>query len=146
MPSPWSSCQCQSELSAQVTLNPTPCHPHRKNTHLEKKKTIQTVKDNVTPSFRQTHDALSKHNLKPPNLTGCMREMWVYSRSLTDLLHLEWWSQVLQPAGISSPGSEEGHGCCPQSHQNTCGHTALFHLSGSSKYSLGGHTPHTASH
>lgn len=44
MPSPWSSCQCQSEQGALVTLSPTPCRLHRKNTHLDDTKT-QAVKD-----------------------------------------------------------------------------------------------------
>lgn len=71
MPSPWSSCQCQSEQGALVTLSPTPCHLHRKNTHLDDNK-IQADKDNLTPSFRQC-DALCKHSLKPSNLTDCMQ-------------------------------------------------------------------------
>lgn len=60
MPSPWSSCQCQSELSAQVTLNPTPCHPHRKNTHLGK---------NSRDSERQL-------NAKSQTNTWCFIQAW----------------------------------------------------------------------
>lgn len=111
------------------------------------------------PLLQFTRNALSKHSVKWYHRIVCLEispitwdQNWTSTlrlsltkKSLTHLLHLEWWYQVWQWAGILSPGSGEVRGCCPPSRQNTCDHTALFHPSGSSKDSLGGHTPHTAS-
>lgn len=44
LPSPWSSCWCQSELGALVTWNPTPCHLHYMNIHLQKQKTYWKIR------------------------------------------------------------------------------------------------------